>query len=227
MIDLHHLKGKFITFEGGDGSGKTTIAKHLYEEFIDQNIDVVLTHDPGGTKVSNDLRKIIFDKDSGICSNAEMLLFAASRAQLTSEVIEPALTSGTTVICDRWYDSTVVYQGVCEHHDREMLQRIFEYTCDTVPDITFLMNVDAATGLKRSYEVLNGENINESKFEDYGLKFQKKVNMGFIDLAYTDSYYTTKDHLLRTNRIKIINANKNLEHCLEKLNNFLNDYRGK
>lgn len=220
MINLSHLAGKFISFEGGEGSGKTTLVNQLFFEFQKQKIPVIKTHDPGGTAVSKEIRKILLSKDSKIDVNTEMLLFSASRAQLTSEVILPALKTGTTIICDRFFDSTKVYQGMLRHHDISMLQSIFDYTCDITPDITFLMNVDAEIGLKRSYEILNNENVDESKFEDYGLVFHKKVNKAFLDLAYDDNYY-----LPHLSRIKIIDANKSLEYCLGRILDYLSCFK--
>lgn len=218
MINLDHLQGKFITFEGGEGSGKSILSNRLYEDFQRQHIPVVKTHDPGGTGCAQDIRKILLSKYSKVGKYAEMLLYSAARAQLTDEIIKPALKRGATVICDRWFDSTLVYQGVLRKQDPSILRTIFDYTCGVVPNITFLLNVDAETGLKRSYQVLNDENVDESKFEDYGLVFHKKINKAFLDLAHEEYLYPPNDYL---NRIRIINANKSFEDCYDSMNNFL------
>ena len=222
MIDLRHLKGKFITFEGGEGSGKTIFSDYLFEDFKDQKIPVVKTHDPGGTKCAAEIRKIVLGATSEVCDMAEMLLFAAARAQLVVEIILPAMMKGKTVICDRWYDSTVVYQGICKNQDLSMIHKIFEYSCGLIPDITFLMNVDADIGLERSYRTLTKDNVDESRFENYGLIFHKKVNKAFLDLACANYNYPPNDHL---SRIKIINANKTTTHCYEEIKNHLENYK--
>lgn len=221
MINLDRLKGKFITFEGGEGSGKTTLSNYLFEDLMCQGIHVIKTRDPGGTDTAQEIRKIVLNKDSKVNDYTEMLLFSAARAQLTSEVILPALVNGETIICDRWFDSTLVYQGMGKGHDISIMKKIFEYTCNLIPDITFLLNVDAEIGLKRSYQVLNDENVDESKFEDYGIGFHHKVNASFLELANEEYLYPPNEHL---NRIKIINANKSLEHCYNMMNKYLQDY---
>ena len=221
MIDLIHLKGKFITFEGGEGSGKTKLSNKLFEEFIEQKLPVVLTHDPGGTSISEAIRRIVLSKDSKVGTYAEMLLFAAARAQLTADVILPALEAGKTVICDRFLISTLVYQGALRGHDSAILRTIFEYTCNVNSDLIILLNVDAEIGLKRSYKVLNNKNVDESKFEDYGISFHKKVNNAFLALADEEYLYPPNEHL---NRIKIVNANKSIEHSYNKMMQYLEEY---
>lgn len=207
---LTKLRGKFITFEGGEGSGKTYFSNLLYEEFKREGIPVIKTFDPGGCELSQKIRKMILNTKNKICTDSELFLFLAARSQLNKDIIKPALKRGITVISDRWTDSTIVYQGFCKGHDFSTLNNLFQYSNICYPDITFLMNVDAKIGLKRSYLTLQKNNLDESKFEDLGLEFHKKVNSHFL-------YISTKKYHKNNSRWNIIDANKSREFCLREI----------
>jgi dTMP kinase len=141
----------FITFEGPEGSGKTTHARLLYEYLRDRNYPVVLTREPGGTRISDRVREILLDPENvDILPRTEILLFSASRAQLTDQFIRPHLEQGEIVICDRYADSTMAYQGYGLGLDLETLRAITAFaTGGLTPDMTLYLDVPVEEGLKR------------------------------------------------------------------------------
>ena len=216
MIDLTKLQGKFITLEGGEGTGKTTCSSFLKDLFDQQHIHAIRTFDPGGCSLAGQIRKILLSsKSSKISPMTEMLLFFAARIQLENEIIKPALEDGTTVICDRWFDSTMVYQGMCKGNDLNIINYLYSKCCMCKPDITFLLDVDAKVGLLRSYTVLADQNVDESRFEDYGLSFHEKVRNEFLYLYYDYGY--------NKNRIKLVDANGNLENSKKQILEIIKD----
>src|SRR3972149_2438719 len=144
-------KGLFITFEGLDGSGKTTQMKILSDCLKNRGFDVLTTIEPGGTKIGQKIRKILLDKENhDISPRAETLLFLASRAELVSKVIAPALMEGKIVLCDRFFDSTVVYQGIARGlGEKQILDMSLWAAGGIVPDITFLLSIKVSRGKKR------------------------------------------------------------------------------
>jgi dTMP kinase len=172
-------KGLFITFEGTDGSGKTTQIELLTEYLKDKDYQVVNTIEPGGTGLGDKIRNILLDrKNAGMSPRAETLLFQASRAELVSKVISPALDSGKIVICDRFYDSTIVYQGMARGLGTEEIVNMSLWaTGGLEPDITFLLSIDRENGLKR----LSGESMDRIELEEDG--FQRKICQGYRELA--------------------------------------------
>lgn len=170
-------QGMFITFEGPDGSGKTTQIKRL-KAFLEQNgIQVVLTREPGGTLIGEKIREIILDKDHIEMDNlTEALLYAASRAQHVAQVIRPNLDAGRTVICDRFMDSSLVYQGVGRQLG-SLVRTINEIAVNgTLPDLTFLLKVDP--GLAKSR--IKPED--EDRLEREALDYHQRVFQGYLDL---------------------------------------------
>src|SRR5438874_10760257 len=142
----------FITFEGSEGSGKSTQADRLAVHFQRCGIPCILTREPGGTPIGETIRELLqfAPHNSTMTAETELLLFAASRSQLVREVIRPALERGTCVIADRFFDSTTVYQGAARKLDREMIERLNTFAVgDCLPDVTFMLNVDAATAEAR------------------------------------------------------------------------------
>jgi dTMP kinase len=144
----------FITFEGGDGAGKSTQAQMLSDRLCANGIDVLLTREPGGTKIGEEIREILLNPAcTEMASHTEMFLYAAARAQLAREVIAPALAEGKTVICDRWVDSSLVYQGVARRLG-EMVAEVNRYAvADLAPDLTILLDIDSDEGLARACAV--------------------------------------------------------------------------
>jgi dTMP kinase len=141
----------FITFEGPEGSGKTTHARLLYEYLRDQEYPVVLTREPGGTRISDKVRQVLLDpENTDILPRTEILLFSASRAQLSEEFIRPHLDQSQIVICDRYADSTMAYQGYGLGLDLDTLQAITAFaTGGLTPDLTLYLDVPIETGLRR------------------------------------------------------------------------------
>ncbi len=141
----------FITFEGGEGSGKTTHAHLLYQHLREEGYHVVLTREPGGTRISDKVRAILLDpQNTDILPHTEILLFSASRAQLSEEFIRPHLQQGDTVICDRYADSTMAYQGYGLGLDLESLRAITAFaTGGLKPDLTLYLDIPVETGLER------------------------------------------------------------------------------
>jgi len=170
-------RGLFITFEGPDGSGKSTQIKKLKKKLESRGLETVLTREPGGTAISENIREIILDvKNSEMDSLTEALLYAAARSQHVAQVIMPALTAGKTVICDRFMDSSIAYQGYGRKLG-DQVRIINEYAVRGIsPDITFLLLLDPSIGkgrIKREYDRLESE---KNKFHD-------DVYQGYMELA--------------------------------------------
>jgi dTMP kinase len=152
--DLKKLpRGKrlFITFEGVEGSGKSTQLNMLHAHLLRMNMDVVSTHEPGGTRIGEDIRRILLDPaNKEMHAMTEAVLYAADRAQHVYEVIKPAMNQGKIVLCDRYIDSTLAYQGVARRMGMEGIQNLNEWiTEDLYPDLTFLLEIPYRVGLKR------------------------------------------------------------------------------
>lgn len=176
------MRGKFVTFEGVDGSGKSTQVKFAVEWMRDAGIGVLLTREPGGTTIGERIRDILLDsKHVEMCDVTEMLLYAAARAQIVREVVEPALISGTTVLCDRWTDSSIAYQGAArglgravEEVNRCAAGELFS------PDATILLDIDPETALERASGF---GRKNRDRIETMGLGYQKKVRKAYLEIA--------------------------------------------
>jgi dTMP kinase len=175
------MKGLFITYEGLDGSGKTTQIKLIYDFLIKAGFDVVLTREPGGTKIGDLIRKILLDKkNSGMSYRAETLLFLASRAELVLKVIEPAIKEGKIVICDRFFDSTVVYQGIArELGEKEVLDMSLWATNGIIPDLTFLLSASTDICDRRISSASKGKD----RIEVEKNNFKEKIYKGYLDVA--------------------------------------------
>lgn len=173
--------GLFITFEGGEGCGKSTQAKVLWNKFRQQNIPVVLAHEPGGTPLGNELRRLLKrEKTNSISAQAELLLFAASRAQLRNEVILPALKEGRVVICDRFSHSTSAYQGYGRGLDLDLIEMINNWATQNLkPDITILLDTPPEKGLAR-------KRIPKDRFELEQISFHRRVRQGYLEMAASE-----------------------------------------
>ena len=170
--------GKLITFEGIDGSGKSTQIQLLEAEFEKLGISYKTFREPGGTKLSEKIRAILLDKENiELYSNAESLLFAAARAQLTAEQIKPALTKGEFVICDRFTDSTIAYQGYGRGLNINNLELINTIATDElIPDITFILDIDPQKATERL------KTVNPDRMEAAGIDFFKKIRQGYCQI---------------------------------------------
>jgi dTMP kinase len=170
--------GLFITFEGGEGCGKSTQSRLLLKKLEQQNIPVVLTHEPGGTALGNELRKTLKRKrDSSISPQAELFLLAASRAQLVTELIRPALEEGKVVICDRFTHSTMVYQGYGRGLDFTAIKMVNNMATRYLnPDLIILLDILPEQGLARKQSL-------KDRFELEDLSFHHRVREGYLKIA--------------------------------------------
>ena len=175
------MRGLFITFEGLDGSGKTTQIALLADYLKRKGRQVITTIEPGGTTLGDRIRQILLDKNNaGMSHKAETFLFEASRAELVSKVIAPALDSGKIIICDRFFDSTIAYQGIARGLGVEKVMELSLWATDgIVPDLTFLLSVDVEGGEKR----LSGSSKNRDRIESEEEKFKQRIFDGYIVLA--------------------------------------------
>ena len=174
-------KGLFISLEGPDGSGKSTQIEYLKEYFRELSLECEFTREPGGTEIGEQIRRIILDRENrSMADMTEALLYAASRAQHVEEKILPALEAGKVVVCDRYVDSSIAYQG----YGRQMGGQIAEInafaTGGCMPDLTILISVDPEVGRKR---IAAGE---RDRLESEKLRFHKDVYRGYLELAEQD-----------------------------------------
>jgi len=174
----------FITIEGPDGSGKSTQARLLADHLKDKGYDVLFTREPGGTEIGDQIRRVIMSLDNKRMSpQAEFLLFSASRAQLVREVIQPKLAAGGVVVCDRFYDSSLAYQGYGHQLDLDQLRSVTEFvTGSLVPDLTLLLDLPSEVGLNRRREAGLW-----NRLDDYDLAFHERVRAGYLRLAEAES----------------------------------------
>ena len=170
----------FITFEGGEGCGKSVQTRALYERLSQSAIPTVLTHEPGGTPLSKKLRRLLKEADNiSISPLAELLLFNAARTQLTDEVIRPELEKGKVVICDRYSDSTTAYQSYGRGLDLEMVTSINDIaTGGLKPDLTVLLDISAEEGLARKQR--------RDRFEQEDIAFHQRVREGYLKMATSE-----------------------------------------
>ncbi len=170
------MKGKFITFEGCEGVGKSTQVRFLKEYLLNTNQDCVFLREPGGTDISEDIRKIILDtKNKNMTNECETLLYCAARAQLINEVIRPALEEGKTVICDRFIDSTFAYQGIARGLGADYVEQLNKLACNGVePDLTIFLDLNP----KDAFERKGGADKND-RLEQENFDFHQKVYDGY------------------------------------------------
>ncbi|KMW57700.1 Thymidylate kinase [Candidatus Rhodobacter oscarellae] len=174
------MAGHFITFEGIDGSGKSTQARLLADALRAEGRDVVLTREPGGSKGADEIRRLLLEGDPDRWSaETEILLFTAARRDHLERLIEPALAAGKIVICDRFADSTRMYQGLSRGNLRAKVDALHALMIGREPDLTVLIDMDPATGLTRA----KGRNGHEERFEDFGVELQAQMRAGFLALA--------------------------------------------
>ena len=175
------MKGIFITFEGLDGSGKTTQIELLNSFLKQSGFDVVLTREPGGTNIGDKIREILLDsKNIQMSYRAETLLFLASRAELVSKVIQPSLNQGKIIICDRFFDSTIAYQGIARQLGAEkILDMSLWATENIIPDLTFLLSIDVWECENR---IKNGKK-KKDRIEKEEIDFKSKIQEGYMQLA--------------------------------------------
>lgn len=172
--------GRFVTLEGIDGSGKSTQARMLADHLRGNGREVVLTREPGGSPGAEEIRRLVLEGDPDRWSaETEILLFTAARRDHLERTIEPALATGKMVICDRFADSTRMYQGLSRGDLREIVDKLHALMIGREPDLTLLIDMDPDTGLSRA----RGRQGVEERFEDFGPALQRRMREGFLALA--------------------------------------------
>ena len=191
------LRGMFLTFEGIDGSGKSTQARLLAEHLRREGRAVVLTREPGGSDGAEEIRNLVLQGDPDRWSaETEILLFTAARRDHLERTIEPALTAGKVVICDRFADSTRMYQGLSRGDLRTLVDQLHSLMIGREPDLTLLIDMDPEMGLSRA----RGRQGVEERFEDFGLELQQQMRTGFLALAQEFS-----------DRIQVVDGNRDMD----------------
>ena len=204
----------FISFEGIDGSGKTTQIHHMVKFFQDNRHSCVITREPGGTRIGEKIRAILLDPVSkDMDPLTELLLYTADRAQHIKEFVSPFLSAGKTVLCDRFYDATVVYQGFARGLDIGLIDKLHKLLFENLkPDITILLDLPPEKGLSRVWkQIENGDRKNiETRFEEEKLSFHNKVRSGYLELAR-----------LEPERFRVIDASMNENQVRNEIINIL------
>lgn len=194
------MRGKFITFEGADGSGKTTQIEMIKKYLENQGQEVLLTREPGGSDLGNKIRDILLHYDGEVDSLAELLLYMADRAQHVKKVILPALQDGKTVLCDRYTDSSVSYQGYARGLDIERIMKLNNIATDGLePDLTIVFDVETQTAIQRVGDI-------KDRLEQEGIEFHKKLRYGYLELAKKFP-----------ERIKVVDANLSIQEVFEQV----------
>ena len=195
--------GCFITFEGIDGSGKSTQTKLLAARLQDEGYDIILTREPGGSEGAEEIRDLVLQGATDRWSaETEILLFTAARRDHIERTILPALIQGKIVICDRFADSTRMYQGISRGNLRTLVDQLHHLMIPYDPDITILIDMDPEIGLKRA----KARATSEERFEDFGLDLQKRMRSGFLELARE---FDT--------RIAVVNGNRDIPELAETI----------
>jgi len=176
--------GCFITLEGPDGSGKTTQIQTLYHDLVVEGYPVLLVREPGGTDIGDQIRTILHDvKNVEMLANAEVLLYSASRAQLVGQVIRPALEAGKVVLCDRYAESTMAYQGYGHDLDQELLKAITAFATGGLrPDLIIYLDIDVEESLRRKEQASRQGTCEWNRMDQKGLAFHRRVRDGYLQL---------------------------------------------
>lgn len=203
------MKGRFITFEGIEGTGKSTQIVLLQQNLQSRGVRVVLTREPGGTAIGDQIRKILLDPaNTALDPAAELLLYAAGRAQHLREVILPALEGGMVVLCDRFSDATLAYQGYGRGLDLEMILALDRLvTTGMRPELTVLLDIDAAAGVARAHGRNRDRGLEaEARFENEEIAFHERVRQGYLTLGRREP-----------GRIRIVDASPPPEEVQNKI----------
>lgn len=216
-------KSFFITIEGGEGCGKTTQSKLLKKYLEDKGFKVILTREPGGSVVAEQVRNILLNPAFKVVPLCELMLYESSRAQHLEEIIKPNLKKGYVVICDRFTDSTLAYQGYARNLDKNIIKKLNDIaSCGIKPDITFYLDVEPKEGIKRAKSVDKGELTGGDRIEKESIKFHNKVRKGFLDLVKKYSSrikkIDTKNGIDETHKniVEVINKFLRNKKCLKK-----------
>lgn len=193
----------FITFEGGEGSGKSTQIQRVQQYLESKGYHCLIVREPGATRVGEAIRKILLDcRNGNLVSRAELLLYEAARAQIIDEVIAPALNIGQVVLCDRYYDSTTAYQGYGRNLNRQFIEKLNTFaTFDVQPDITFVLDVPVHIGLVRAKRTGQPDRL-----ESEEVSFHQRVRDGFLAIA--EKY---------PQRVRVIDATQNQDKMFKEI----------
>ncbi|MFA5345273.1 MAG: dTMP kinase [Candidatus Omnitrophota bacterium] len=202
------MKGKFITFEGSEGCGKSTQSRLLFEYLKAKGKRVIYLREPGATKISEKIRDILLDaKNQGIVPETEMLLYMAARSQIVVEVIKPALKKGINVICDRFLDSTLAYQGYGLGMDIDLIKKVGKFTTGGItPDLTLFLDLAVKRGLKHREACLD-------RIEMRSVKYHLRVRNGYLKLAKQEP-----------KRIKVVKVEKDKAETQLKIRDLVEKY---
>ncbi|MBW1968530.1 MAG: dTMP kinase [Deltaproteobacteria bacterium] len=206
----------FISLEGIEGSGKTTNMRHAVRFLQDKGHDCVITREPGGTRIGEKIRAILLDPSSKEMDPlTELLLYTADRSQHIKELISPLLSEGKTVVCDRYYDATVVYQGYARGLDTELILGLHRLLFENLkPDITLLLDLPPEIGLSRAWKQIDRGDRDrvETRFEEETLSFHKKVRSGYLEMAR-----------LEPERFRIIDASQEPDQVRKEITRTLSE----
>ena len=200
----------FITIEGIEGAGKTTHINHIVDFLRNKGYDCIITREPGGTKIGEKIRAILLDsKNNDLDPLAELLLYMADRAQHINKFIMPHLKAGKTVISDRFFDATLVYQGYARGLDVDLIKKLHEIVFDNLkPDLTIILDLTPEKGLERAWKAIRkgSRTNNETRFEEETISFHKKVREGYLLLSRYEP-----------ERFKVIDATKSKDQVRENI----------
>lgn len=195
--------GLFITFEGIEGCGKSTQVRLLSEVLNGKGVPCTVTREPGGTSIGGKIREILLNPDhKGMAPEAELLLYAADRAQHVRELIRPALNEGKVVVCDRFTDATVAYQGFGRKLDESLINKLIEIASLGIkPDLTILLDCPVEIGIQRAME-RNSKNrhVRDDRFEREAMEFHAMVRKGYLAIAKAEP-----------ERVKVVDATKDIQ----------------
>lgn len=196
--------GMFITFEGADGCGKTTQQMLAADYLESKGYEVLITREPGAKGLGEDIRKILLDYKGPVSERCESLLFLADRAQHVDNMILPAIENGQIVLCDRYTDSTVAYQGYGRQQNLERIKKLNDFATNVLkPDLTFVFDIDVETSMQRVGK-------EKDRMESEGKEFHNRVRNGYLKLAEEEP-----------NRIKVLDAAKSIDEIHEEVVNIL------
>jgi dTMP kinase len=215
---LEQLLSLFITFEGVEGSGKTTQIQRLKKYLTQKGIPCKVTREPGGSSIGEKIRKILLNPDHRkMVPTSELLLYEAARAQHVKEVIKPFLRKGGVVLCDRFSDATVAYQGHGRRIDLKWIERLNRLASQGIrPDVTFLLDCPSDVGLKRALQrnrMLKQEK--EGRFEKEEIQFHRQVRKGYLDIARKEPH-----------RVKVIDTREGEDRVFAKIRKIVDNLLG-
>ncbi len=199
-------KGFLVTFEGGEGCGKTTQIKKLAKLLQQRNIEYIVAKEPGATELGEEIRNILLHTNLDLSAKTELLLFCASRSRLIEKVVLPALETGKVVILDRYYDSTTAYEGYAGEVKLKDVETILKFTIGqgAQPDLTYLFDLDYEAGIERKLTDHQLENLD--RFETKGKGYFEKVRHGYLEIAKKNK-----------KRIVVVDASKSIEDVYEEV----------